>query len=62
MNQPDGKKGALSDYRVLDLTDKRGMLCSRLLADMGARVIRVEKPADNLAQKHPYQPDNLGKR
>jgi len=36
--------GALSGYRVLDLTDEKGMLCARLLADMGADVIRVENP------------------
>jgi len=36
--------GALSGYRVLDLTDEKGMLGARLLADMGAGVIRVEKP------------------
>ncbi len=37
-------EGALSGYRVLDLADEKGMLCSKLLADMGAEVIRVEKP------------------
>jgi benzylsuccinate CoA-transferase BbsE subunit len=36
--------GALSGYRVLDLTDEKGMLSTRLLADMGVEVIRVEKP------------------
>jgi crotonobetainyl-CoA:carnitine CoA-transferase CaiB-like acyl-CoA transferase len=35
---------ALSGYRVLDLTDEKALLCSRFLADMGAEVIRIEKP------------------
>ncbi len=39
-----GREGALSSYRILDLTDEKGILCSRLLADMGAEVIRIEKP------------------
>lgn len=39
-----GREGALSSYRILDLTDEKGRLCSRLLANMGAEVIRVEKP------------------
>ena len=34
----------LSGYRVLDLTDEKGMLGTRLLADMGAEVIRIERP------------------
>jgi benzylsuccinate CoA-transferase BbsE subunit len=38
------RQGALAGYRVLDLTDDKGMLCCRLLADMGAEVSRVEKP------------------
>ncbi len=36
---------ALSDLRVLDLTDESGVFGSRLLADLGADVVRVE-PAD----------------
>jgi crotonobetainyl-CoA:carnitine CoA-transferase CaiB-like acyl-CoA transferase len=52
-------QGALSGYRVLDLTDERGMLCSRYLADMGAEVIRIEKPG---SPESPFWWENLGKR
>ncbi|GAF72186.1 unnamed protein product [marine sediment metagenome] len=38
------RQGALSGYRVLDLTDEKALLCPRFLADMGAEVIRLEKP------------------
>lgn len=38
------RQDALSGYRVLDLTDELGMFCSRLLADMGAEVTRIESP------------------
>jgi crotonobetainyl-CoA:carnitine CoA-transferase CaiB-like acyl-CoA transferase len=33
--------GALSGYLVLDITNDKGMLCIKLLADMGAEVIRI---------------------
>jgi crotonobetainyl-CoA:carnitine CoA-transferase CaiB-like acyl-CoA transferase len=33
--------GALSGYLVLDFTDEKGMLCAKLLSDMGAEVIRL---------------------
>ncbi len=53
------RQGALSGYRVLDLTDERGILCPRLLADMGAEVIRVEKPG---SPESPFYWEKLGKR
>ena len=32
-------------YRVLDLTDEQGVFCTKLLADYGADVVRVEPPS-----------------
>ena len=37
-------KNLLSGLRVLDLADEKASFCSKLLADMGASVIKVEKP------------------
>jgi crotonobetainyl-CoA:carnitine CoA-transferase CaiB-like acyl-CoA transferase len=35
------KDTSLTGYRVLDLTDEKGKLCAKILADMGARVTHV---------------------
>jgi benzylsuccinate CoA-transferase BbsE subunit len=37
-------EGMLSPYRVLDLTDERGYFGAKLLGDLGADVIKIEKP------------------
>ena len=49
---PDDIRGdsLLSPYRVLDLTDQRGLLCGRILADLGADVIQVEPPGGSAAR------------
>ena len=40
----------LSPYRVLDLTDERGLLCGQMLADLGADVIQIEPPGGSSAR------------
>jgi crotonobetainyl-CoA:carnitine CoA-transferase CaiB-like acyl-CoA transferase len=41
----------LSPYRVLDLTNERGLLCGQILADLGADVIKVEPPGGSPARE-----------
>src|SRR5260370_34499393 len=41
----------LSPYRVLDLTDERGLICGQILADLGADVIAVEPPGGSSARR-----------
>ncbi|MBI2917381.1 MAG: CoA transferase [Chloroflexi bacterium] len=36
--------GFLTDCRVLDLTDPKGMFCGKILGDLGADVVKVEPP------------------
>jgi crotonobetainyl-CoA:carnitine CoA-transferase CaiB-like acyl-CoA transferase len=44
-------EGMLSPYRILDLTDEKGLLCGKLLGDLGADVIKIEKPEGDSARK-----------
>ncbi len=51
--QEEKKPEMLSPYRALDLTDEKGLLCGKILADLGADVIQVEKPEGNPARRLP---------
>jgi crotonobetainyl-CoA:carnitine CoA-transferase CaiB-like acyl-CoA transferase len=47
-----GQKGSLLEgIRILDLADEKASLCSKLLADMGAYVIKVERPGGDSSRK-----------
>jgi crotonobetainyl-CoA:carnitine CoA-transferase CaiB-like acyl-CoA transferase len=57
MNGFAGGGNILNHLRVLDLADQRGSFCSRLLADMGAQVIKVEVPGGDPARWRPEPGD-----
>ena len=41
----------LNPYRVIDLTDEKGFLCGKILGDLGADVIKIEKPTGDPARR-----------
>ncbi len=41
----------LRPYRVLDLADEKGLLCGKILGDLGADVIKVEPPDGDPARR-----------
>ncbi len=43
--------GFLDGIRILDLADEKAGFCTKLLADMGAHVIKVEKPGGDSSRK-----------
>jgi crotonobetainyl-CoA:carnitine CoA-transferase CaiB-like acyl-CoA transferase len=43
----------LSPYRVLDLTNERGLLCGQIFGDLGADVIKIEPPSGCGARQIP---------
>src|SRR5437762_10027712 len=43
--------GILTPYRVLDLTNERGLLCGQIFGDLGADVIKIEPPGGSSARR-----------
>jgi benzylsuccinate CoA-transferase BbsE subunit len=41
----------LDSFRVLDLTDHKGYFCGKILAELGADVIKIEKPGGDPARQ-----------
>jgi len=57
--EADSRPSALSPYRVLDLTDEKGWICGKILADLGAEVIKIEPPeGDPGRRKGPFWSDD----
>ncbi|MCS7294645.1 MAG: CoA transferase, partial [Chloroflexota bacterium] len=54
--------GPLAPYRVLDFSDVKGQLCGRLLAELGADVIKVEpRGGDPTRERGPFYRDQPGR-
>lgn len=51
MEFKDNRYGFLNGIRILDLADEKASFCTKLLADMGVRVIKVEKPGGDTSRK-----------
>lgn len=52
LNQDFQNRGELlNSYRVLDLTDENGLLCGRIMADLGADTIVIEPVEGNPARR-----------
>ncbi|HLZ28631.1 MAG TPA: CoA transferase [Chloroflexota bacterium] len=53
MSDTDIRADLLRPYRVLDLTNELGELAGRILADLGADVIKIEPPGGDLSRWRP---------
>jgi len=51
MSEEHNSVSLLAPFRVLDLTDEKGFLCGKVLGDLGADVIKVEKPGGDPARR-----------
>jgi crotonobetainyl-CoA:carnitine CoA-transferase CaiB-like acyl-CoA transferase len=44
-------QGLLDGTRILDLADEKASFCTKLLADLGARVVKIEKPGGDVSRR-----------
>jgi crotonobetainyl-CoA:carnitine CoA-transferase CaiB-like acyl-CoA transferase len=51
MELSTNRNGFLDGFRILDLADEKAAFCTKLLADMGAHVIKLEKPGGDSSRK-----------
>src|SRR5262245_40243536 len=49
--------GALAGLRVIDLADRTGLFCGRLLAELGADVVLIEPPGGHEWRAPGIEPD-----
>jgi len=49
-NLSNREGGLLNSYRVLDLSNEKGLLCGKILGDFGADVIKIEPPGGDSAR------------
>jgi len=50
VNNKEREEGMLSPYRILDLTDEKGLMCGKVMGDLGADVIKIERPGGDFAR------------
>jgi len=55
---PTSSEGALAGRRVLEIADERGDYCGKLLADLGADVVKIEPPGGEPGRRHPPRADS----
>ena len=60
MPQEKQETSFLPRYRVLDLTDEKGVYCGKFLGDLGADVIKIEPPGgDKLRSRGPFHKSDV---
>ncbi len=58
MSEQGNTESLLGGYRVLDLADEKGLLCAKILGDVGADVIKIERPGRDPARNtQPFYKD-----
>ena len=51
MTVEQSQPGPLAGLRVLELADEKGHFCGKLMADLGADVVKVEPPGGEAARR-----------